>query len=161
MYRDYCLFVLSRDILLYRPVIRSSLTSIAHYPTVYTMRCSSTIGNASEQVPVLPLQWEAGERSVFARRGSTTTVVIECVPVAFSSFIGGLGHGCLPNQKPAAPLVDVCSIRRLKDGDGSGVILFGEGRTRRVSRRCSSGRCWRCGRARRGTFAVTSMVCTS
>ena len=35
MYRDYCLFVLSQDILLYRPVIRSSLTSIAHYPTVY------------------------------------------------------------------------------------------------------------------------------
>ena len=35
LYRDYCLFVLSRDILLYRPVIRSSLISIAHYPTVY------------------------------------------------------------------------------------------------------------------------------
>ena len=36
MYRDYYLFVLSRDILLYRPVIRSSLTSIAQYPTVYS-----------------------------------------------------------------------------------------------------------------------------
>ena len=35
LYRDYYLSVLSRDILLYRLVIRSSLTSIAHYPTVY------------------------------------------------------------------------------------------------------------------------------
>ena len=35
LYRDHYLSVLSRDILLYRPVIRSSLTSIAHYPTVY------------------------------------------------------------------------------------------------------------------------------
>ena len=37
LYRDYCLFVLSQDILLYHPVIRSSLTSIANYPTVYTL----------------------------------------------------------------------------------------------------------------------------
>ena len=35
LHSDHCLFVLSRDILLYRPVIRSSLTSIAHYPMVY------------------------------------------------------------------------------------------------------------------------------
>ena len=67
----------------------------------------SIIGNYSEQVPVLALQWEAGERSVFARRGSTMMVGIECMPVAFSSFVGGVGDGCLPNQKPAAPLVDV------------------------------------------------------
>ena len=71
------------------------------------MRRSSIIGNSSEHVAVLALQWEVGERSVFARRGSTTTVVIECVPVAFSSFVAGLGDGCLPNQEPAAPLVDV------------------------------------------------------
>ena len=71
------------------------------------MRRSLIIGNSSEQVPVLALQWEAGERSVFTRQGSTMLVVIECVPVAFSSFVGGLGDGCLPNQKPAAPLVDV------------------------------------------------------
>ena len=71
------------------------------------MRRLLIISNSSELVPVLAHQWEAGERSGFARRGSTTTVVIECVPVAFSSFIGGLGDGCLPNQKPAAPLVDV------------------------------------------------------
>ena len=68
---------------------------------------SSIIGNSSEQVPVLALQWEAGERSVFARRGMATAVVFECVPAAFSSFVGGLGDGCLPNQKLAAPLVDV------------------------------------------------------
>ena len=42
LYRDYYLFVLSRDILLYRPVIRSSLTSIANYPTVYTQRGGQT-----------------------------------------------------------------------------------------------------------------------
>ena len=71
------------------------------------MRRSSIIGNSSEEVPVLALQWEAGERSVFARRGSTTTVVIECGLVAFSSFVGGLGDGGLSNQKPAAPLVNV------------------------------------------------------
>ena len=35
MYKNYCLFVLSRAILLYRPVIRSSLPSINHYPAVY------------------------------------------------------------------------------------------------------------------------------
>ena len=67
----------------------------------------SIIGNSLEQVPVLALQWEAGERSVFARRGSTTTMAIECVPLAFSLFVGGLGDGCLPNQKPAAPLLEV------------------------------------------------------
>ena len=71
------------------------------------MRRSSNIGNSSEQVAVLALQWEAGERLVFSRRGSMTTVLIECVPVAFSSLVRGLGDGCLPNQKPAAPLVDV------------------------------------------------------
>ena len=101
------------------------------------MHRSLNIGNSSEQVLVLALQWEAGERSVFARRGSMTTVVIECVPVAFSLLVDGLGDGYLPNQKPAAPLVDVSSIRRLKDGDGSGVIAFGEGRTLRVNNRCS------------------------
>ena len=71
------------------------------------MRLSSNIGNSSEQVPVLALQWEAGECSVLARRGSTTSVVIECVPVALSSFVRGLRDGCLPNQKPVAPLDDV------------------------------------------------------
>ena len=119
------------------------------------------IGNCSERVLVLALQLEAGERSVFARRGSITAMVIVCVPVAFSSFIVGLGGGCLPKQKLVAPLVDVSSIRRLKDDDGSGVILFGEGRTLRVNRRCSSGRCWLCGRARRSTLLVSSKVCNS
>ena len=71
------------------------------------MRRSSNIGNSSELVPVLALQWEAGEHLVFARRGSTTMVVIECLPVAFSSSIGGFGDGCLPNLKLAAPVVDV------------------------------------------------------
>ena len=71
------------------------------------MRRSLNIGNSSEQVSVRALQWEAGEHLVFTRRGSTTSVVNECIPVAFSSFIGGLGAGYLPNQKPAAPLVDV------------------------------------------------------
>ena len=71
------------------------------------MRRSSIIGNSLEQVPVLALKWDVGECTVFTRQGSTMTVVIECVPVAFSPFIGGLGDGCLPNQKPAAPLVDV------------------------------------------------------
>ena len=71
------------------------------------MRRSSIIGNSSELVPVLALQWEAGEHSVFARRGSTTMVVIECVPVAFPLFVIGLGDGCLPNQKPVAPFAEV------------------------------------------------------
>ena len=88
-------------------------------------------------------------------------VVIVCVPVAFSSLVGGLGDGCLPNQKLAAPLIDVSSIRRLKDGDGSGVIPFSEGRTLRVNHHCSSGRCWRCGRASRDIFSVISMVSAS
>ena len=34
-------------------------------------------------------------------------VVIVCVPVAFSSLVGGLGDGYLPNQKLAATLVNV------------------------------------------------------
>ena len=68
---------------------------------------SSIIGNSLEQVTVLALQWEVGERSVFTGRGSMTTVVIEYVPVAFSSFVRGFGDGCLPNQNSAAPLVDV------------------------------------------------------
>ena len=71
------------------------------------MRRSSIIGNSSELVPVLALQWEAGERSVCARRGSMMTVVIECVPVAFTLFVIGLGDGCLPNQNPVAPFVEV------------------------------------------------------
>ena len=122
---------------------------------------SLIIGNSTKQVQVLALQWEAGERSVFARRGLTMAMVIECVPVAFSLFIGGLGDGCLPNQKLAAPLVDVWSIRRLKDGDGSGVIPFAEGRTIRVDHCWSSGWCWRRGRAMRGTLLISSKVCTS
>ena len=56
---------------------------------------------------MLALQWEAGEHSVFARRGSMMMVYIECISVAFSSLVGGLGDGCLPNQTSAAPLVDV------------------------------------------------------
>ena len=88
-------------------------------------------------------------------------VVMECMLVAISLLIRGLGDGCLPNQKPAALLVDVCTIRRLKDGDGSGMIPFSEGRTLRVDRRCSLGCCWQCGRARCITFSVRSLVCTS
>ena len=53
MYRDYYLFVLSRDILLYRPVIRSSLTSIAHYPTVYSFnRQNSQLRDGTEDMAV-------------------------------------------------------------------------------------------------------------
>ena len=71
------------------------------------MRRSSIIGNSSEHVPVLALPWEAGEHSVFARRGSTTMVFIVRVRGGFSLFIGGLGDACLPNQKPVAPLAEV------------------------------------------------------
>ena len=71
------------------------------------MHHSSNTGNFSEQVLVLALHWEAEEHSVFTRLGSTTTVDIVCVPVAFSPFVEGLCDGCLPNQKPAAPFVDV------------------------------------------------------
>ena len=71
------------------------------------MRSTSIIDNSLEQEVQLALQWEAGERWVFASRGSTTMVVIACIPVFFSSFIGGLGDGYLPIQKSAAPLVEI------------------------------------------------------
>ena len=75
------------------------------------MRHSSNIGNSSEQVPVLDLQWEAGECSVFARRGSMTMVVIVCVPVAFSLFIRGLGDGCLVTPLGLTPMREQAKLR--------------------------------------------------
>ena len=124
------------------------------------MHCFSIIGNSSEQVPVLSLLWEAGEHSVFSRGGSRMNVGIECIPVAFSVFIWVLGDGCLPNQYLAVPLVDGWSIQHFKDGDSTRVNLFAEGSTLCGYCRCCPGRCWRCVRARHGTFLRTSMVCT-
>ena len=71
------------------------------------MRCSLIIGNSMEQVAVLALQWQTGTHSVFHLMRFDDDGDIESISVAFSLLVEGLCNGCLPNQKPAALLVDV------------------------------------------------------
>ena len=134
LYRDYYLFVLSRDILLYRPVICSSLISIAIHPTDYSFSEVGTnaMGFCSPVVGVVDVVRGRGVGAalgltvavycqvvllallVFARSFRSTSIkvreaaIVRCLGAGYRC-VGLVGVACLPLDLDCSALAEVSS----------------------------------------------------